>query len=82
MRLPLNEIEPTSLTVNSKVGFNYGINDGDMVERERFIEYTLGTCTKKSPALYDDFLFIGTEETEHTVDTGTFRIELQNDFAK
>ena len=82
VRLPLNEIEPTSLTVNSKVGFNYGINDGDMVERERFIEYTLGTCTKKSPALYDDFLFIGTEETEHTVDTGTFRIELQNDFAK
>lgn len=80
IRLPLSEIEPTKLSLGSKVGFNYGINDGDMVERERFIEYTLGTCTKKSPSLYNDFLFIGSEEGGYQVDTGTFKDEIQNDF--
>lgn len=80
IRLPLSEIEPTKLELNSKIGFNFGINDGDMVERERFIEYTLGTCTKKSPSLYKDFLFISNEEGGYQVDTGTYREEIQNDF--
>ena len=80
IRLPLSEIEPTMLDIDSKIGYNLGINDGDMLERERFLEYTLGTCTKKSPAMYKDFLFIGTEDGEYKVDTGTFREEIQNDF--
>ena len=80
IRLPQSEIKPANLEQNSKIGFNYGINDGDMTERERFIEYTLGTCTKKSPAMYKDFKFIGSDETPYETDLGTYRVAIQNDF--
>ena len=81
IRLPRSEITPANLDYNSKIGFNYGINDGDMTERERFVEYTLGTCTKKSPAMYKDFKFINGDDSAYVTDTETFRITIQNDFA-
>lgn len=63
IRLPRAEVEPLSLAELSQVGLNIVLNDADVLDRDRFYEFTGGTASSKNPGLYRTFKLLNTPKS-------------------
>lgn len=55
---PKTEIPTMNLSEGASFGMNIGVNDGDILAREDFCEFTGGTISSKDPSKYADFVFV------------------------
>lgn len=42
---------------NNVIGLNFALNEGDILARDDYAQFTLGTADKKNPSMYADFTF-------------------------
>lgn len=56
-----------NLSEGNIIGLNLAINDADILGRENFYQFTLGTADSKNPDYYADFT-LSTAEPQNTVD--------------
>lgn len=61
IRLPLANMTPLQLQEGTVFGFNAAVNDADILNRERLVEFTGGTATSKNPSLYANWHLRGVE---------------------
>ncbi|WP_214627558.1 S-layer homology domain-containing protein [Paenibacillus agaridevorans] len=52
IRIPKSELTPMVLETGYVFGFNAAINDGDMLDRESYHEFTKGLASSKNPSHY------------------------------
>ena len=50
-------IENLKLEKGAAISMNIALNDADLLQRERYIQFTKGTADKKDPDNYADFVF-------------------------
>lgn len=61
VKLQPEQLSPLEVTEGSVVGMNIGVNDADVIAREKWIELTEGTVGYKGPYQYHDFRFLPPE---------------------
>jgi hypothetical protein len=61
IRIPKSEVHPMALQSGYQYGFNVALNDGDMLDRERYYEFTKGLASTKNPSFYGTWKLHDTE---------------------
>lgn len=64
--IPAAELEPLQLGGDDSFGFNIALNDGDVGDRDHFLEWTRGTASSKNPSYYRTWTF--TDEATLPID--------------
>lgn len=67
IKLDRTVIATLDLSANATLGMNIVVNDADVLGRDGFYQFTLGTADKKNPDMYADFV-LSTVESDEVVD--------------
>lgn len=57
IKISRDMIENLKLEKGATISMNIALNDADLLQRERYIQFTKGTADKKDPDNYADFVF-------------------------
>ena len=55
IKLDKNTLKDFDFNSNKVIGLNFAYNDADLLTRDNFAQFTLGTADQKNPSLYADF---------------------------
>ena len=72
MRLPKDEIYPLDLKQGTTFGYNICVNDADVLNRDKAIEFTAGVNGAKRPNLFKTFTLVGTSDSAQLTPDGNY----------
>lgn len=72
VRLPKDEIYPLDLKQGTTFGYNICVNDADVLNRDKAIEFTAGVNGAKRPNLFKTFTLVGTSDSAQLTPDGNY----------
>lgn len=66
LAIPHSVISRLNLQAGNKFGFNFSVNDCDVLSRDLFIEYTPGLSSSKNPSRWEDFELLDSKNETFT----------------
>lgn len=72
VKIPKNEIYPLELKQGFSFGYNICVNDADVLNRDKAIEFTVGVNGKKRPNLFKTFTLVGASSDVKLLSDGIY----------